>query len=59
MNSVSTGETEKRPLGEWSTVLAEVDGDGIAWVTLNRPEKRNAMNPMLNEEMLDVLVVVE
>lgn len=26
--------------------------DGIAWVTMNRPEKRNAMSPALNEEML-------
>ncbi len=36
----------------WGTnVLVEFE-DGIAWVTLNRPEKRNAMSPALNEEML-------
>jgi trans-feruloyl-CoA hydratase/vanillin synthase len=29
--------------------------DRIAWVTLNRPEKRNAMNPTLNAEMREVL----
>jgi trans-feruloyl-CoA hydratase/vanillin synthase len=29
--------------------------DGIAWVTMNRPEKRNAMNPALNDTMLRVL----
>jgi trans-feruloyl-CoA hydratase/vanillin synthase len=29
--------------------------DGIAWVTLNRPEKRNAMSPALNEEMRDTV----
>jgi feruloyl-CoA hydratase/lyase len=29
--------------------------EGIAWVTLNRPEKRNAMNPTLNREMKQVL----
>ena len=33
--------------------------DGIAWVTLNRPEKRNAMNPALNREMLAVLDALE
>jgi trans-feruloyl-CoA hydratase/vanillin synthase len=32
-------------------VLVEFD-EGIAWVTLNRPDKRNAMSPALNEEML-------
>ncbi|HVG50107.1 MAG TPA: p-hydroxycinnamoyl CoA hydratase/lyase [Xanthobacteraceae bacterium] len=33
--------------------------DGIAWVTLNRPEKRNAMSPELNREMLGVLDALE
>jgi trans-feruloyl-CoA hydratase/vanillin synthase len=28
---------------------------GIAWVATNRPEKRNAMNPALNDEMLKIL----
>ncbi|HEX9644540.1 MAG TPA: p-hydroxycinnamoyl CoA hydratase/lyase [Acidimicrobiia bacterium] len=36
------------------TVLVEVS-EGIAWITLNRPEKRNAMNPTLHFEMVDVL----
>lgn len=35
-------------------VLVEFE-DGIAWVTLNRPEKRNAMNPALNDAMVKVL----
>lgn len=39
----------------WGTnVLVDFE-DGIAWVTLNRPEKRNAMSPALNEEMLAVV----
>src|SRR5690349_1222885 len=38
----------KDPWGK--TVLVDFD-DGIAWVTLNRPDKRNAMSPTLNEEM--------
>jgi feruloyl-CoA hydratase/lyase len=33
--------------------------DGIAWVTLNRPQKRNAMSPALNREMMGVLDALE
>ena len=33
--------------------------EGIAWVTLNRPEKRNAFSPALNREMLAVLDALE
>jgi trans-feruloyl-CoA hydratase/vanillin synthase len=43
---------------KWQTVRLEVE-DGIAWVTLDRPEKRNAMSPTLNAEMLEVLDVVD
>ena len=39
-------------------VRVEFD-DGIAWVTLNRPEKRNALSPALNREMLEVLDALE
>jgi len=42
----------------WTTVKVEIE-EGIAWVTLNRPEKRNAMSPTLNREMRDVLEVIE
>jgi trans-feruloyl-CoA hydratase/vanillin synthase len=42
----------------WNTVLVELD-EGIAWVTLNRPAKRNAMSPMLNREMAEVLEALE
>ena len=44
--------------GRWKTVLVEV-GEKIAWVTLNRPEKRNAMSPTMNSEMIDVLETLE
>ena len=43
---------KKDPWGK--TVLVDFD-DGIAWVTLNRPEKRNAMSPALNAEMRDTV----
>jgi 1,4-dihydroxy-2-naphthoyl-CoA synthase len=45
-------------LGSWETVEVELD-DGIAWVVLNRPEKRNAMNPTLNAEMVEVLLELD
>ena len=38
----------------YETVLVEKEGL-ITWVTLNRPEKRNAMNPQLCFDMVDVL----
>jgi trans-feruloyl-CoA hydratase/vanillin synthase len=38
----------------YQTVKIERE-DGIAWVILNRPEKRNAMNPTMHIEMVDVL----
>ncbi len=41
-----------------NTVLVEFE-EGIAWVSLNRPEKRNAMSPTLNKEMTEVLEALE
>ena len=38
-------------------VLVEFE-DGIAWVTMNRPEKRNAINLELAKEMVGVVDVV-
>lgn len=53
MNAAQNGTgTSGEPWGD--TVLVEFD-EGIAWVTLNRPDKRNAMNPTLNDEMVRVL----
>ncbi len=42
----------------YKTVLVERD-NGITWVTLNRPEKRNAMNPLMHREMVQVLEELE
>jgi feruloyl-CoA hydratase/lyase len=38
--------------------MAEVE-DGIAWLSFNRPEKRNAMNPSLNRRMAELLEQLE
>jgi feruloyl-CoA hydratase/lyase len=40
---------------QYDTVKIEKNGDGITWLYLNRPEKRNAMNPRLHEEMVEVI----
>jgi trans-feruloyl-CoA hydratase/vanillin synthase len=42
----------------YQTVKVEKE-DGITWVILNRPEKRNAMNPQLHYDMLDALTELE
>ena len=47
--------TETSPLG---TVAYDIV-DRIAWVSFNRPEKRNCMSPTLNQEMGDVLGALE
>src|SRR5918997_4806785 len=43
---------------DYKTVKIERD-NGIAWLVLNRPEKRNAMSPTLHFEMNDVLDELE
>ncbi|MEZ5708773.1 MAG: p-hydroxycinnamoyl CoA hydratase/lyase [Blastomonas sp.] len=43
---------------ERSCVRVEFD-EGIAWVILNRPDKRNAMSPALNSEMVEILDELE
>lgn len=44
--------------GRWETVEVAIE-EGIAWVTFNRPDKRNAMSPTLNRDMTDVLETLE
>ena len=41
-----------------NNVLVKIE-EGIAWVTLNRPGKRNAINPGIVFEMMQVLDVLE
>src|SRR5688572_27096269 len=45
-------------LKTYETLLVEREG-GIAWITWNRPEKRNAMNPTLHFEMVEALTELE
>ena len=44
---------------DYQCVRLEIDDEGIAWVTFNRPEKRNAMNPTLHYEMEEVMMGLE
>jgi feruloyl-CoA hydratase/lyase len=53
-----TANTDAAPLPGGNTVLVEIV-DRIAWVRLNRPEKRNAINVTLSFEMLDVFEALE
>jgi trans-feruloyl-CoA hydratase/vanillin synthase len=46
----------KAPWGEFVTVDVE---DSIAWITLNRPDKHNAINPGIVYEMVAVLDAME
>ena len=43
---------------DYDNVKVEFD-DGIAWLYLNRPEKRNAMSPDLHYEMDDAVDKLE
>ncbi len=47
-----------KPAPGGKPVLVDI-ADGIAWVTLNRPEKRNAINPALSAEMIATLDALE
>ena len=49
--------SEKTSVSE-DVVKVEFDR-GVAWVTLNRPEKRNALNPALNKRMLEIIDELE
>jgi trans-feruloyl-CoA hydratase/vanillin synthase len=45
-------------LREYQNAKAERE-DGITWVSLNRPEKRNEMIPALNDDMVDMPSALE
>lgn len=56
MSEELSGQKDTRLSTE--NVLVEIQ-DRIAWVTLNRPDKRNAMNPALNDDMVRILDALE
>ena len=58
MTDKEQAATPLKRIGDWKNVLVEFD-EGIAWVTMNRPEKRNAMSPGLNDDMVEVLDALE
>lgn len=49
---------EEKGMEEKDTVVFTVH-EGVAWVSFNRPEKRNCMNPKLNRRMMEVLDELE
>jgi len=56
----ATSSGAEAEAGELSTSTVKVTfEDGIAWVVLNRPEKRNAMNPAMNRDMNVILDALE
>jgi feruloyl-CoA hydratase/lyase len=55
---VAPETTESSWLSPQGTVRVELE-DEIGWVYFNRPDKRNAMSPTLNAEMIDVLEALE
>jgi feruloyl-CoA hydratase/lyase len=48
----------REPVPGGNTVLVEFD-NGVAWVTMNRPDKRNAISPALAAEMVQVITALE
>jgi trans-feruloyl-CoA hydratase/vanillin synthase len=57
--AIATGEANReRGRGWGDSVTVEVE-EGIAWITLNRPDKRNAINPGIVYEMVAVLDAME
>ncbi len=54
-----TDKTAAAQAARWGTNVRVEFEDGIAWVILNRPQKRNAMSPALNREMIKILDALE
>jgi trans-feruloyl-CoA hydratase/vanillin synthase len=46
-------------MAEYQTLRIDRGPDGITWLVLNRPEKRNAMNPTMHHELADAVETLE
>ncbi|MGB3798116.1 MAG: p-hydroxycinnamoyl CoA hydratase/lyase [Alteraurantiacibacter sp.] len=55
---MAKGPSQPDPRPQEETVKYEVI-DGVAWVSLNRPDKRNCQSPKLNRQMMVVLDELE
>lgn len=51
-------EAAEKPAAAFETILYQVE-DGVALLTLNRPEVFNAMNPLMSQELLAALDLVD
>jgi len=58
MPDVQKTQVKTPPISHTENVMVKFQ-DGIAWVTLNRPHKKNAMSPALNREMIGILDALE
>src|ERR1700742_4651802 len=56
-NDKDKSRATEQPAGA-GTVKVEIE-DGIAFVTMNRPEKRNAISPTMAKEMLAAMDALE
>ena len=56
--TIKTSSSTRNAADGGKSVLVDFE-DGIAWVTLNRPDKRNAINPAIVFEMVNVLDALE
>jgi trans-feruloyl-CoA hydratase/vanillin synthase len=56
---VNSGTREAIVAESYKTILIEREADGITFVVLNRPDKRNAMSPELHRDMCDALTELE
>lgn len=58
VKTTSAAARQSAPIPGGKTVLVEFE-NGIAWVSMNRPDKRNAVSPTLAAEMLQVINALE